>query len=254
MKGGNKIMRFQDKVVVVTGGASGIGRACIDAFSKEGAKVVIADMNPEGQAFADQLTASGRDALFIKTNVTVEEDVINLVDQTVNTFGRLDIMCANAGIGSADGPLADITKAQWDLTIGVNLTGVFLSDKYAIIQMLKQGGGVIVNTGSVHSIVGQVGITAYCAAKGGVRLLSTTGALCYAKDNIRINTVCPGYIRTPLLDKADEATRQYWEDLHPIGRMGTAEEVAHAMLFLASDDASFVSGAILTVDGGYAAK
>lgn len=247
-------MRFQNKVAVVTGGASGIGLACVEAFSREGARIVIADMNPDGQKLADQLTSAGHEAIFIRTNVTEEEDVKNLVDQTVDTYGRLDIMFANAGIGSADGPLADITKAQWDLTIGVNLTGVFLSDKYAIIQMLKQGSGVIVNTGSVHSIVGQVGITAYCAAKGGVRLLSATGALSYAKDNIRINTVCPGYIRTPLLDSADEATKKYWEDMHPIGRMGTAEEVANAMLFLASDDASFVSGAILTVDGGYAAK
>ena len=246
--------RFQDKIAVVTGGASGIGKACVEAFVKEGAKVVIADMSPTGQEYSDTLRSKGYDVIYVHTNVMVEDDVKNLVDQTVDTYGRVDIMFANAGIGSSDGPIADITKEQWDLTIGVNLTGVFLSDKYAIIQMLKQGGGVIVNTGSVHSIVGQVGITAYCAAKGGVRLLSTTGALCYAKDNIRINTVCPGYIRTPLLDNADEATRKHWEDLHPIGRMGTAQEVANAMLFLASDDASFVSGSILTVDGGYAAK
>lgn len=246
--------RFQNKIAVVTGGASGIGKACVEAFLAEGAKVVIADMSPAGQGYADSLTALGHDVLYVTTNVTIEEDVKHLVDETVRVYGRLDIMFANAGIGSHDGFLADITKAQWDMTIGVNLTGVFLSDKYAIIQMLKQGGGVIVNTGSVHSIVGQVGITAYCAAKGGVRLLSTTGALCYAKDNIRINTVCPGYIRTPLLDNADEATRNHWEAMHPIGRMGTAEEVANAMLFLASDDASFVSGALLTVDGGYAAK
>ncbi len=247
------MQRFLDKIIIITGGASGIGSACTESFLKEGAKVVIADMDPKGQSYSDSLNAQGYDTMFVQTNVTVEEDVKALVDKTVERYGRLDIMFANAGIG-IDGPLAEITKQQWDATIGVNLTGVFLSDKYAIIQMLKQGGGVIVNTGSVHSIVGQVGITAYCAAKGGVRLLSTTGALCYAQDNIRINTVCPGYIETPLLKNADESTRKFWEDMHPIGRMGTAQEVANAMLFLASDDASFVSGAILTVDGGYAAK
>lgn len=246
--------RFKDKIAVVTGGASGIGSACVESFLKEGAKVVVADMNPAGQDYVDKLVAQGYDALFIKTNVMDEEHVKHMVDKTVETYGRLDILFANAGIGSSDGPLAEITKEQWDLTIGINLTGVFLSDKYAIIQMLKQGGGVIVNTGSVHSIVGQIGLTAYCAAKGGVRLLSATGALSYTKDNIRINTVCPGYIETPLLKNADDATRKYWEDMHPIGRMGTAQEVANAMLFLASDDASFVSGAILAVDGGYAAK
>lgn len=246
--------QFENKIAVVTGGVGGIGKACVEALLERGAKVVISDMSDIGQDYSDSLNAQGHDTIFVKTNVTLEEDVISLVDKTVEKYGRLDIMMANAGIGSADGPIADITKQQWDMTIGVNLTGVFLSDKYAIIQMLKQGGGVIVNTGSVHSIVGQVGITAYCAAKGGVRLLSTTGALCYAKDNIRINTVCPGYIKTPLLDNADDVTKKFWEDLHPIGRMGTSQEVASAMMFLASDDASFVSGALLTVDGGYAAK
>lgn len=243
---------FQDKVAVITGGASGIGAACAESFLAEGAKVVIADMNKNGQQYVEGLCAKGGDALFVQTDVTKENQVELLVQKTVDKYGKLDIMFANAGIG-IDGPMADITKEQWDMTTGVNLTGVFLSDKHAIRQMLKQGGGVIVNTGSVHSIVGQVGITAYCAAKGGVRLLSTTGALCYAKDNIRINTICPGYIRTPLLDAADDQTRAFWEGMHPIGRMGTAQEVANAMLFLASDDASFVSGAILTVDGGYAA-
>lgn len=245
--------RFQGKVAVVTGGASGIGKACIESFLREGAKAVIADMNPEGQKLSDQLNEQGGETMYIQTDVTQEDQVKNLVQQTVERFGALDIMFANAGIG-IDGPLAEISKGDWDKTIGVNLTGVFLSNKYAIIQMLKQGGGVIVNTGSVHSIVGQVGITAYCAAKGGVRMLSTTGALCYASDNIRINTVCPGYVRTPLLDAAGEEARRFWEAMHPIGRMGEAQEVANAMLFLASDDASFVSGAILTVDGGYAAK
>lgn len=245
--------RFENKVAVITGGVGGIGSACVESFLEEGAKVVISDMSDKGQEYSDTLNAKGYDTIYVKTNVTVEEDVINLVERTVEKYGRLDIMVANAGIG-VDGPMAEITKQQWDMTIGVNLTGVFLSDKYAIIQMLGQGGGVIINTGSVHSIVGQVGITAYCAAKGGVRLLSTTGALCYAKDNIRINTVCPGYIKTPLLESADDNTRRFWEDMHPIGRMGTAQEVANAMLFLASEDASFVSGAILTVDGAYAAK
>lgn len=160
-------------------------------------------------------------------------------------------MFANAGIAK-DGDIHELSFDKWKQTIDINLSGVFLSDKYAIEQMRKQGsGGVIVNTGSIHSHVGMPGLTAYSAAKGGVKLLTQTLAAKYTKDGIRVNAICPGYIDTPLISFAQGDYRQKLIDLHPIGRLGKPEEVAKAVLFLASDESSFVSGASLLVDGGY---
>lgn len=246
--------RFEDRIVVATGGASGLGAACVEAFLEEGAKVVIADLNEElGQAYADRLNAQGNDTYFVKVDVTDEASVENLVAKTVEKYGRLDVMFANAGVG-AGGAMADVEKNQWDFAIDVNLTGVYLSNKHAIRQMLEQGGGVIVNTGSIHSLVAQYSLTPYCASKGGVLMLTLAGALDYARHNIRINAVCPGYVDTPLLTKIPDERKKWLSSLHPLGRMGTPEEVANVVLFLASDDASFVNGSYLTVDGGYATR
>lgn len=246
-------MRLQDKVAIVTGGASGIGASTAQLFATEGAKVVIADFADHGQAVSDELNGKGYDTLFVKTDVTSEQDIKNMIEKTVNKYGKLDIMFANAGI-ARDGNIHELSYEQWQKTIDINLSGVFLSDKYAIQQMQKQGtGGAIVNTGSIHSHAGKPGVTAYSAAKGGVKLLTQTLGTTYAKEGIRVNAVCPGYIDTPLIAAAQGDLRQDLIDLHPIGRLGKSEEVAKAVLFLASDDASFVTGTSLIVDGGYTA-
>lgn len=245
------MMRFKDKVVIVTGGASGIGEASVRAFAREGAKVVIADFADHGQALADELGADK--ALFIKIDVTDSEAVQAMITKTVAQFGRLDVMFANAGI-AADGPIDELEESAWQRTIDINLGGVYLCDKYAIQQFLKQGGGVIVNCGSIHSHVGKRGVTAYAAAKGGVKLLTQTLGIEYGAKGIRVNAVCPGYIDTPLLSHIPDDAKEKLVALHPMGRLGRAEEVANAVLFLASDEASFVTGSSLMVDGGYTAQ
>jgi NAD(P)-dependent dehydrogenase (short-subunit alcohol dehydrogenase family) len=246
-------MRFKDKAVIVTGGASGIGEATARLFAAEGAHVVVADFSDHGQAVADELSKGGHRALFIKTDVTDPAAVQHMVQRTVATFGRVDVLFANAGI-AADGPIDQLAEKAWDRTIAINLSGVYLCDKYVIEQMLGQGGGVIVNCGSIHSHVGKGGVTAYAAAKGGVKLLTQTLAIDYAPRGIRVNAVCPGYIDTPLLKDLPPEVKAELVKLHPMGRLGRAEEVARTVLFLASDDASFVTGASLLVDGGYTAQ
>ena len=246
-------MRFKGKVAIVTGGASGIGEATVRAFLREGANVVIADYADHGQQLADELAGTHQQPIFIKTDVTKTNAVQELIARTVENYGRLDIMFANAGI-AADGPIDELDESAWQKTIDINLTGVYLCDKYAIDQMRSQGGGVIVNCGSIHSHVGKSGVTAYAAAKGGVKLLTQTLAIDYGTQNIRVNAVCPGYIDTPLLKDVPDDKKDALVALHPMGRLGRAEEVASAVLFLASDEASFITGSSLMVDGGYTAQ
>ncbi|WP_449414554.1 SDR family NAD(P)-dependent oxidoreductase [Ochrobactrum teleogrylli] len=246
-------MRFKGKVAIVTGGASGIGEATVRAFVREGANVIIADYADHGQQLADELAGEHQQAIFIKTDVTKTKAVQELIARTVENYGRLDIMFANAGI-AADGPIDELDESAWQKTIDINLTGVYLCDKYAIDQMRSQGGGVIVNCGSIHSHVGKSGVTAYAAAKGGVKLLTQTLAIDYGTQNIRVNAVCPGYIDTPLLKDIPDDKKDALVALNPMGRLGRAEEVASAVLFLASDESSFITGSSLMVDGGYTAQ
>lgn len=247
-------MRLENKVAIVTGGASGIGETTVRLFAKEGAKVVIADFSPRGNELAKELNQAGFDALFVKTDVTKEDEVKNMVSTTVEKYGKVDILFANAGIAK-DAPGHLLSMDDWQRTIDINLTGVFLCDKYVIEQMLAQGtSGAIVNCGSIHSHAGKAGVTAYSSAKGGVKLLTQTLGLTYAKQGIRVNAVCPGYIDTPLIAGRNEAVNEHLIGLHPMGRLGKPEEVAKAVLFLASDDASFVTGTSLLVDGGYTAQ
>ena len=248
------MMRFEGKVAVVTGGASGIGESAIRLFAKEGAKVVIADFSEKGNELASSLIDEGHEALFVRTDVSKEQDISNLIDETVNTFGKVDIMFANAGIGDVT-PAHELTIDKWQQMIDINLTGVFLSNKLAIQQMLKQGtGGAIINNASILGHVGQSGVTSYTAAKGGVVNMTRTIAITYATQGIRVNAVCPGYIETPLLSDLPPEVKQQLVNAHPIGRLGDPDEVAKAVLFLASDDASFIVGANLLVDGGYTAQ
>ncbi|WP_075181284.1 SDR family NAD(P)-dependent oxidoreductase [Pantoea sp. 1.19] len=243
------------KVVIITGAASGIGEAIARQCCQLGAAVVIADVSEEkGEAVAAALRQGGGQARFFPLDATREQDNQRVIAFAVEAFGGLDVVCANAGI-ARDGPATALSYLDWQQTLAVNLSGVFLLNKYAIAYWLDQGrGGAIVNTGSIHSWVGRAGVTAYSASKGGVKLLTQTLALDYAKHGIRVNAVCPGYIDTPLLKGLSDSERQRLIALHPLGRLGRAEEVASAVAFLASDAASYISGTSLLVDGGYVAQ
>lgn len=248
-------MVFNNKTIIITGGASGIGKATVEKFCNKGANVVIADLNDkEGQALSNILNNQGHKTLFVKIDVTSEDENKALIAKTVKHFGGLDIVFANAGIAN-DGPIDKLDYNHWKKTIDINLTAVYLLDKYAIEYWLKQNKpGVIVNCGSIHSWVGKHNVTAYAASKGGVKLLTQTLAIDYASKNIRVNAVCPGYIDTHLLSILPSDVKQSLAALHPIGRLGKPEEVANVVAFLASDEASFVNGTALLVDGGYVAQ
>lgn len=246
---------LKGKVAIVTGGASGIGRATALLFAREGAKVVIADYNPTGgQETLGMIKEVGGEATFIETDVSKPEDVERMVEETIKTYGRLDILFNNAGIAET----AKVTEASldhWERVLAINLRGVFLGCKYAIPKMIESGGGSIINTASIAAEVGFNETAAYVASKHGVVGLTKTIALDYAASGIRANTVCPGVIRTPMvMDGLDEAAREYVVSLHPLRRMGEPEEVAEAVLFLASERSSFITGTCLFVDGGYTAR
>lgn len=247
-------MEFSGKVVIVTGGASGIGLQTVKAFARQGASVMIADIVADGETVAGTLQQQGLNVRFRKTDVCCEQDQQALISDTLNAFARLDIVFANAGI-ARDGAAEDLSFSDWQKTIDINLSGVFLSNKYAIQHWLHhQQAGIIVNCGSIHSFVGKRHVTAYAAAKGGVKLLTETLAADYARKNIRINAICPGYIDTPLLKQMTLEQKNDLIKLHPQGRLGRPEEVANAVLFLAGSGASFINGASLLVDGGYTAQ
>lgn len=247
---------FTNKVVIVTGGVSGIGRAAALAFAKRGAKVAVADWT-ENQETVELITASGGEAIFIKCDVSKADDVKAMVDKTVATFGRLDYAFNNAGIEGATAPTKDCTEENWDKTIGVNLKGIWLCMKYEIPEILKQGKGAIVNCASVAGLVGFGGLPAYVASKHGVVGLTKTAALECAQLGIRVNAVCPGVIQTPMIDRLTgtnkEAIDQFTK-LEPVGRFGQPEEIANAVVWLCSDKASFVTGHAMAVDGGFVAK
>ena len=248
-------MEFKDKVVIVTGGASGIGESTVKAFCQQGAKVVIADTNDEkGQQLAEAIKQQRGEARFIKVDVTSEDEQRHLIEETLNTYQQIDILFANAGIAD-DAPIEQLSYDKWRKTIDINLSGVYLSNKLAIEYWLANNRpGIIVNSGSIHSFVGIRGVTAYAAAKGGIKLLTQTIAIDYAAKGIRVNAVCPAYIDTPLHSNLTRKVKEGLKYLHPMGRLGTPEEVANVVLFLASDKASYVNGTSLLVDGGYTAQ
>jgi NAD(P)-dependent dehydrogenase (short-subunit alcohol dehydrogenase family) len=244
------------KVALVTGGSTGIGRASSIAFAREGAKVVVSDVNVEsGEETVRLIRESGGDSLFVKTDVLSTAEVESLVKKVVANYGRLDCAFNNAGIAGAIGSSThEYPDESWERVIGINLKGVWLSMRYEIPQMLKQGGGAIVNTASIWGLVGAPGASAYVASKHGVVGLTRAAALEYAPRGIRINAVNPGTIRTPILDPFIAAMPEFESMMtarHPIGRIGLPEEVAAAVVWLCSDAASFVIGQNLPVDGGY---
>lgn len=250
--------KLEGKVSIITGAGSGIGKSTAILFAKEGSKVVVVDCVVEGgQKTVDLINKDGGEAIFIEADVSKSADVQRAITSTVDKYGKLDILYNNAGVEGILAPIHESTEENFDRVISINLRGVFLGMKYGIIQMLKQGGGVIISTASVAGLIGFPNITAYCASKGGVVQLTKTAALEYATQNIRINCICPGIIWTPMLERftgGDEETKKQFTAMEPVGRMGKPEEVAQAVLFLASDDASFVTGVPFPVDGGYIAQ
>lgn len=249
---------FTGGVAMVTGSATGIGHATAVAFAREGADVVLVDTNQEvGIKTIKEVESLGRKAIFIQGDVSHEADIKRVMAETIKVFGRLDCAFNNAGIEGEQGSTADCTEANWDKVINVNLKGVWLCMKHQIPQMLKHEGGTIVNCSSIAGLVGFSGIPAYVASKHGVLGLTKTAALEYAKSNIRINAVCPGVIETPMIDRfthGDVNAHKQLELGEPMGRVGSPDEVAQAVLWLCSKSSSFVTGHSLAVDGGWVAQ
>ena len=250
--------RVEGKVALVTGGSSGIGRASALLLAREGAKVVVADVNCEdGEGTVRIIEEEDGDAIFVETDVSRATDVEAMVRRAVETYGRLDCAFNNAGIKAEEGAYtADYTEDDWDRVIGVNLKGVWLCCKYEIGQMLRQGGGAIVNMSSALGLVGDRNHPAYVASKHGVIGLTQAAALEYAPQHIRVNALCPGWVDTPMT-RDDLDNPEMTEGImaqEPMARVGTPEEVAEAVVWLCSDGASFVTGHAMAVDGGYVAQ
>lgn len=242
--------RFTGKTALITGGASGIGKAAAVLLATEGANVVIGDIQAEaGEAVAKEITDAGGKAIFVSLNVTSEDDWNAAVAKTVETYGGLTTLVNNAGIGDTL-PIEDTPLADWDKVIAVTQTSAFLGMKAASAELQKSGNGAVVNISSMYGIVGGLGGPSYAAAKGAVRILTKNTALGWAKKGVRANSVHPGYINTPILGDTD---RQYLIDTTPMGRLGEPEEVAAVIAFLASDESSFMTGSEVVVDGGYTA-
>jgi NAD(P)-dependent dehydrogenase (short-subunit alcohol dehydrogenase family) len=250
--------RLDNKVAVITGAASGMGRATAVRFAGEGAAVVIADLNQEGgEATARQCRENGGRALFHKTDVTSEAEIKSAVERAVKEFGQLNVIYNNAGIGGAVGPLDQITVEHWDRTMAVLLRAVFLGMKYAVPEIRKAGGGSIISTASIAGLQGYAGIHPYSAAKAGVINLTRSAATELAKDRIRANCICPGGILTPLvynnIPGGEKAAAEFLSKGQPFPREGRPEDIANMALFLASDESEWITGAAMVVDGGYTA-
>jgi len=249
-------MRLLGKVALITGGTSGIGRATALLFAREGAKVAITGRNEErGQAVRAEIEQAGGEGLFLQADVRLAADCQRAVEETVRAYGRLDILFNNAGVYYPR-TVVECSEEEWDLTLDINLKGAFLMSKYALPVMIAQGGGVIIHNASGWGLVGGDAAAAYCASKGGLVLLTKAMAIDHGRQGIRVNCVCPGDTDTPMLPLDAQMRGMAWEEYlagganRPLGRIGRPEEIAYAVLFLASDEASYITGAVLAVDGG----
>ncbi len=244
---------LESKVALITGGSAGIGRATALAFARKGAKVVVASRRvKESEETVRLIKEAGSEGIFVQTDVTKAPEVENLVRQTVATYGRLDYAFNNAGTEGVLGPCIEQTEEEYDFTIDTNIKGVWLSMKYEIPQMLKQGGGAIVNTGSLLGLRGMSNLAIYCASKHGVIGLTKAVALEHARDSIRINVVCPGAVETDMINRlvSDAEGKAAMSEQYPLGRIALPEEVANTVVWLCSDGASFITGQSISVDGG----
>lgn len=241
-------MSLQNKVAIITGAGRGIGRAAAMRFAKEGAKVVVAEIDSkEGKETVDLIKAAEGEAFFIQVDITRTDDAKKMIDSAIEKYGRLDVLFNNAGI-ELTGKVEDMSEANWDRLLGINLKGIFLCCKYAIPHMLRQGAGAIINTASIAGLFGLSNEGAYCASKGGIIALTKALAMDYAPSNIRVNCICPGPTATRLTPDRTAIIEKI-----PMGRLGKSEEIAAAALFLASKESSFITGHALVVDGGFTA-
>ena len=254
--------RVQDKVAIVTGAAQGIGRAIAELLAEEGAAVAVTDMQERaGEAVAEEIRRAGGKARFWRLDVSLEAEVARVFAEVAGEFGRLDILANNAGISGGNGTAEEITEAEWDAVMATNVKGTLFCTKHAVPLMRRAGGGSIVNLSSVYGIVGSHNVAAYHASKGAIRIMSKTDALAFAEDRIRVNSVHPGFIWTPMLEAgaqvpgvAPEAVHSAMAKLHPLGTLGEPEDVAWGVLYLASEESKFVTGSELVIDGGYTAR
>lgn len=239
------------KVAIITGGASGIGLATAKKLASYGVNVVLADWNDKVAEIASNI---GENALGIKCDVSNEESVESLVKETINKFGHINYLVANAGIGGGPNKAHEVSLEEWNKVVAVNQTGIFLVNKYVITEMLKNGGGSIVNTSSMYGLVGTTMSFTYSATKGAINQMTRSLALTYARDNIRINAIAPGYVDTPILSEIPDDMKQAMANQLPMGRLGKDNEIANLIVYLLSEKSSFITGAIIPIDGGYTAQ
>ena len=241
---------FKEKVAVVTGGASGIGLATTKKLLSEGANVVILDLKMDEEI----INSLGENVLYLKCDVSNEENVKNCIEEIIKKFDYIDYLVANAGIGGSSSKPHEVSMDEWNKVISVNQTGIFLLNKYVINEMLKSGKGAVVNTSSMYGLVGSTTSFAYSASKGAINQMTRSIALTYARENIRVNAIAPGYVDTPILSMVPDNIKEAMGTELPIGRLGKDTEIANLICYLLSDDASFITGAIIPIDGGFTAK
>lgn len=253
--------RLAGKVVIVTGGSHGIGKSTCEILAREGANVAITDVqDDDGKNVANDIQSNGGTAEYWHLDVSQEGEVEIVFRQVREKWGKIDVLVNNAGISGPKKPTHQIEEAEWRSLLAINVDGVFFCTKHGVRAMLENGGGSIINLSSIYGIVGAPDLPAYHASKGAVRLMSKTDALLYAKDNIRVNSVHPGFIWTPLVEdylkqQGDvELGRKQLDQLHPVGHVGKPEDIAYGILFLASDESKFMTGSELVIDGGYTAQ
>lgn len=250
--------RLEGKIAIITGSTEGMGKATALLFAKQGAKVAVTGRTEEtGKEVEKEIIDAGGEAKYFPLDVSREENCKEVVEAVVHQWGGLDILVNNAGVTGVDKPTHEVTEEEWDQVFDIDVKGVFFMTKHAVPHLKKSGNGSIVNFSSIYGLVGSRELTPYHAAKGAVTLLTKKDAITYGPDNIRVNSVHPGTILTPLVEKLADEDPEYEEKqrkLHPIGRLGKPEEVANVVLFLASDESSFITGASIPVDGGYTAQ